>query len=52
MNDVGLVISWIYNILNIPISIYGYTFTVWHIIILFAVASGVSFIISFLLGGD
>lgn len=52
MNDVGLVINWVFNILNLPITIYGYTFTIWQIIILFGIASGVGCIIGFLLGGD
>lgn len=52
MNDVGTVIFGIYNILNMPITVYGYSFTIWQIIILFAIASGVGVIISFFLGGD
>lgn len=52
MNDVRLVIRGMFDILNTTITIYGYSFTIWQIIILFAIASGVACIIGFLLGGD
>lgn len=39
MNDVRLVIRGMFDILNTTITIYGYSFTIWQIIILFGIAS-------------
>lgn len=51
MESVKNIIIGIFNLLNIPISIYGYTFTIWQIIILFAITSAAAVLISYLLGG-
>lgn len=52
MENVKICIQFIYDLLNLPISIYGYTFTIWQVLILFGIAAGVGCIIGFLLGGD
>lgn len=41
----------VYNYLNIPISVWGYTFTFWQIFILVSVISIAGVVISFFVGG-
>lgn len=52
LSDLGVLLSWVKDVFDIPITLYGYTFSMWQVFLFDIVVGIVAFILREVFLGD